>query len=218
MELKSRFKKFGEDFIPDIIEYLKEFIEREPGVTISVGCDSVQKKRKTLFAITIMLYNRDIKNGAHVVFFRENLPKIRDNFDRLSREVTFIQDISEFLEAELSKFYTRKDLSEIEIKKYKFHTLKCNGEYENLSNYDESIVTKNLPLTDLEKNFKFKLVDIHLDFNYKEGKNDSKGYAKNKSYLAYKAYVPWLRGSGWRVWVKPHSHASSSAADLLIQD
>ena len=218
MEIKSKFKTFGGDFIPDIIEYLKVFVKNQPGVTISVGCDSIQKKRKTLFAITIMLYNQDVRNGAHVVFFRENIHKIRDNFERLTREVTFAQEMAEYLEKELSSFYQRGDLSELELKKYKFHLAKCNGEFPNLSTFEEHSVTKNLTLTETEKNFKYKLVDIHLDFNPKEGQNDRRGYAKNRSNVAYRSFVPWLRGSGYRVWVKPLSFASSSAADLLVQD
>jgi predicted RNase H-related nuclease YkuK (DUF458 family) len=218
MEIKNKFKKFGGEFIPDIIEYLKEFLNKQPGVTISVGCDSIQKKRKTLFAITIMLYNQDIRNGAHVVFFRENIHKIRDNFERLTREVTFAHELAEYLEKELATFYQRLDLTELELKKYKFHLNKCNGEFTNLSTFDELSVTKSLSLTESEKNFKYKLVDIHLDFNPKEGQNDSRGFAKNRSNVAYRSFVPWLRGSGYRVWVKPYSHASSSAADLLVQD
>ena len=38
------------------------------------------------------------------------------------------------------------------------------------------------------------------------------------SYAAYKAYTPWLRGLGFRTWAKPLAHASSTAADLLLQD
>lgn len=218
MELRSKFKKFDGVFISDIIDYLKEIIKKEPSITISIGCDSVQKKRKTLFAITIMLYNQDVKNGAHVVFFRENQPKIRDNFERLCREATYTQEIAQFLELEMSDFYKRSDLNEYELKKYKFHLAKCNGEYANISTFDETSITKNLQLTETEKNHNFRLVDIHLDFNFKEGSRDIKGNGKNRSYPAYKALVPWLRGSGWRVWVKPLSHASSSAADLLVQD
>jgi predicted RNase H-related nuclease YkuK (DUF458 family) len=217
MELRNKFKKFTGEFIPDIVEYLREFLSGQPGVTISVGCDSVQKKRKTLFAITLMLYDQDIKNGAHVVFYRENLPKIRDNFERLCKEATFTQEVANFLEYEISGFYQRTDITELELKKYKLHLAKCNGEYSNLSNFDETSIIKNLQLQESEKIFNFKLVDIHLDFNYKEGSRDIKGNGKNRSYPAYKALVPWLRGSGFRVWVKPLSFASSSAADLLVQ-
>jgi predicted RNase H-related nuclease YkuK (DUF458 family) len=63
-----------------------------------------------------------------------------------------------------------------------------------------------------------RMVDIHVDFNPFEGSLNEKGMHKNKSYSAYKSYVPWLRGMGFRTWAKPQSPASTSAADLLLQD
>lgn len=218
MNVTKRFKKFGGQYIPDIIEYLKEYITQEPNVTISLGCDSVQKKRKTIYAITIMLYNTDIKNGAHVVFFRENITKLRDNFERLHKEAQYVHEIGEFLQKELEGFYVRKDLTEIERKRYKFHVAKCNGEFSHVSCFDEDVVTKNINLTSADKVFEFKLIDLHLDFNPVEGSVDKKGQAKNRSNLSYKTYVPWLRAMGYRVFAKPVAYSATSAADLLLQD
>lgn len=218
MDIRKRFKKFGGEFIPDIIEYLKDYIKQEPNVTISLGCDSVQKRRKTIYAITIMLYNTDIKNGAHVVFFRENINKVRDNFERLHKEAQFVHEIGEFLQKELEGFYVRKDLTEIERKRYKFHVAKCNGDFSHVSSFDEDTVTKNINLTPVDKMFEFKLIDLHLDFNPVEGNVDKKGHAKNRSNLSYKTYVPWLRGMGYRVFAKPVAYGATSAADLLLQD
>ena len=216
--LKERFKTFGGDFITDIVEYLTNYISNNPEVTISVGCDSVQKKRKTLYAVTLMMYNQDYRNGAHIVFFRQNLPRVKDNFERLHKEVLLVQEVAEFIEQELSDIYIRKDLSSIERKKYKFHINKCNGEYINLPNMQEDSFIKNIELTDGEKNQDYKLIDIHLDFNPNEGGVDFRGYHKNKSFVCYKSFVPWLRGMGYRVWAKPNAYAASSAADLLLQD
>jgi predicted RNase H-related nuclease YkuK (DUF458 family) len=64
----------------------------------------------------------------------------------------------------------------------------------------------------------FRLVDLHVDFNPVEGNINDRGVSKNKSYFAYKAYVPWLRGMGFRTWAKPLSHAATTAADLLLKD
>ena len=114
---QNRFKRFGGDYIPDIIQYLKEYIEKDPGVTISVGCDSIQKRRRTVYAITIMMYNGDLKHGAHVVFFRESCPKIRDNNERLFKEAQYLHDIGTYLDNELSQFYKRSDLSEKEMRR-----------------------------------------------------------------------------------------------------
>jgi predicted RNase H-related nuclease YkuK (DUF458 family) len=215
--LRNRFKKFGGEFIPDIVEYLKEQIERDPFITISVGCDSVQRHKKTLFAITLMVYNTDIKNGAHIVFFRDNQIKIRDNQERLQKEALIIHEIAEFLNQELSQFYVRKDLTELSRKEYKYHLERCLGKFDYVRNQDEDNVIKNIQLTDNEKQIQFNTIDIHLDFNPSEGKTDKRGYSVNKSNMAYKSFVPWIRSLGYRVWVKPLAHASTSAADLLLQ-
>jgi len=217
ISINSRFKKFGGEFIPDIIEYLKDQIERDPNITISLGCDSVQRHRKTLYAITLMVYNTDVKNGAHIVFFRDNQVKIKDNQERLQKEALIIHEVAEFLNTELGKFYARKDLTELSRKKYKYHQQKCLGKFDYVSITDEENVIKNITLTDNEKSVEFNLIDLHLDFNPSEGKLDSRGYSKNKSNQTYKSFVPWLRSIGYRVWVKPLAHASTSAADLLLK-
>ena len=210
---RNKFKQFGGQWIPDIIEYLKSKIELNPGITISVGCDSVQKRKRTIYACTNMLYNNDVKNGAHVVFFRENHDKVRDNHERLHKEAQMALDIAEFLNKELEGFYTRTDLTEYERQKYKFHLLRCNGEYAHLQNHDVEGFVRNLTLSEFEKTNPYKLVDIHIDFNPAEGES-----RKNKSNAAYHAYVPWLRGMNYRVWAKPDGAASTSAADLLLRD
>jgi predicted RNase H-related nuclease YkuK (DUF458 family) len=165
-----------------------------------------------------MLYNQDIRNGAHVVFFRENVDKIKDNFERLHKEAQFCHDISEFLNKELEPFYSRKDLNEYERKKYKFHLMRCEGKYDYVPPHQEETFIKNISLSEYERVNNYNLVDIHVDFNPRSGSISERGVSKNKSYLAYNAYVPWLRGLNYRVWAKPQSPASSSAADLLLQD
>ena len=209
---RDRFKKFGGQFIPDIIEYLKEQLEIDPGMTISVGCDSIQLRRRTIYAITIMMYNSEVKKGAHVVFFRDSCPKIRENQERLYKEALYLHDLGTFLDENLSPFYKRSDLNDIERKRYKYHLAKCNNEYAHVPNHQEEGVIKNLLMTPAD-NIEFKLVDLHVDFNPFEGTS-----GKNKSYVAYKSFVPWLRGLGFRVWAKPSSSASSSAADFLLKD
>ena len=208
---KDRFKKFGGEFIPDIIQYLKDYIEKDPTVTISVGCDSVQMRRRTVYAVTIMLYDKDIKNGAHVVFFRESQTKIRDNNERLFKEAQYLHDLGTYLDEELSHFYKRSDLNDFEKNRYKYHLAKCNGEYGHVPSHLEEGVIKNLVLE--PEQIPTKLVDLHVDFNPHEGKS-----GKNKSNTAYRSFVPWLRGLGFRTWAKPLAYASTSAADLLLKN
>ena len=211
--INSKFKKYEGTKIPDIVQYLREYIEKNPTVTISVGCDSIQRRRKTVYAVTIMMYDTDIRNGAHVVFFRESHLKIRDNHERLHKEAEYVHDIGTYLHDELSTFYTRKDLTNIERQKYKYHLAKCNGEYAYVMPHQEGNVIEHMPLVPADM-CDYKLVDLHVDFNPFEGSVD--GVSKNKSYVAYKSYVPWLRGLGFRVFAKPLGFSSTSAADLLL--
>lgn len=209
---KKRFKRFGGEFIEDITEYINEYINNDPTATIAIGNDSKQRRRRTMYANTIMLHNSDIRNGAHVVFFRESVPKVYDTFTRLYKEAEFMLELANYLQEELEPFYIRKDLTLTERRRYKLHILREEGQYRNISLSEESILLKNLHLTESEKNQQYKLIDIHLDFNYEEGKD-----SRNKSYAAFKAATPWLRGQGFRVWNKPNSPAASSAADLLLK-
>ncbi len=214
---KSKFKLFGGEYISDIVQYIKDYIEVDPNVTITVGCDSIQKRRRTVYAITVMMYNTDLRNGAHVVFFRESCDKIRENQERLYKEAEYLNDVGNYLDTELSTFYTRKDLTELERKKYKYHLARCNHEYSHVPIHQEEGVMNALVLTPADR-MDFRLVDLHVDFNPNEGTKNERGVSKNKSYIAYKSYVPWLRGMGFRTWAKPLSFASTTAADLLLQD
>lgn len=214
---KNKFKLFGGEYIPDIIEYLREYLDKDPTTTITIGCDSIQKRRKTIYAVTIMLYNGGMRNGAHVVFFRDSFNKVRDNQERLYKEAQYLYDIGTYIDKELSGFYKRQDLTDLERKRYKYHLLRCDGKYANIEPHREEGVMSNLLLSPVDM-ADFKIVDLHVDFNPVEGNINERGVSKNKSYVAYKGYVPWLRGLGFRTWAKPLSHAASTAADLLLKD
>lgn len=217
MNYKSNFKKFGGEIIPDITEYLKEILDKEPKSTISVGCDSIQARRKTIYAITVMVYNSNVKKGAHVVFFRESCPKIRETQDRLYREAKYLHDVGEFINSELENIgYQRNDLDDLERRKYKYHLLKSAGEYSNVEIHNEEAVVRNLILTDDDIRYDQKLIDLHADFNPFESTNYDKGH-RNKSFIAYKSYSPWLRGLGYRLWCKPLAHGATTGADLLLK-
>jgi predicted RNase H-related nuclease YkuK (DUF458 family) len=96
--------------------------------------------------------------------------------------------------------------------------MKCSSEHDHIQPSDIDKYINHLSLTDFEKSVDYKLVDIHLDFNPFETTAHSRGKTNNKSNVAYKAYVPWLRGMNYRVFSKPQSFAATSAADLLLQD
>lgn len=212
---KDKFRKFNGEMIPDIVEYIKEYLIKDPTATITVGCDSVRKKDRTVYAITIMMYNSDIKNGAHIVFYKESQYNVKNAQDRLYREAEYLYNIGIFLDEELSPFYKRKDLNETEIKKYKYHLSKCNGEYSYISPQKEKTFIENLKLSKSEIDSVFRLVDLHVDFNPYEFNYGGRSNSRNKSFIAYKNYVPWLRGTGFRTWAKSESFAAKSADSLL---
>ena len=212
---KSRFKKFGGEQIPDVVEYIREIMEREPGSVVSVGCDSIQVRRRTIYAVTVMIYDTEVKKGAHVVFFRESCPKIRETQERLYKEAQFLHDVGTWINDELEKVGVTRNLPELEKRKYKYHLLKSAGEYANVELHNEEAVVRNLVMTDGDL-MDTKVIDLHVDFNPFESSQYEKGH-RNKSFIAYKSYVPWLRGLGFRVWSKPSAFAATSAADLLLK-
>lgn len=212
---KSRFKKFGGEQIPDVIEYIREIMEREPGSVVSVGCDSIQVRRRTIYAVTVMIYDTEVKKGAHVVFFRESCPKIRETQERLYKEAQYLNDVGTWINDELEKVGVTRNLPELENRKYKYHLQKCAGEYTNVELHNEEALVRNLVMTDADL-IDNKVIDLHVDFNPFESSQYEKGH-RNKSFVAYKSYVPWLRGLGFRVWAKPMAFAATSAADLLLK-
>ena len=212
---KSRFKKFGGEQIPDVVEYIREIMEREPGSVVSVGCDSIQVRRRTIYAVTVMIYDTEVKKGAHVVFFRESCPKIRETQERLYKEAQYLNDVGTWINDELEKVGVTRNLPELEKRKYKYHLLKSAGEYANVELHNEEAVVRNLVMTDGDL-MDTKVIDLHVDFNPFESSQYEKGH-RNKSFIAYKSYVPWLRGLGFRVWAKPLAFSATSAADLLLK-
>lgn len=102
---KKKFKKFGGENIENIIDYLKDYVKRGDDMRVIVGCDSQQKRRFTLYALTIVLYDQERHNGAHVLFMRIREKKERDLTKRLMNESLYALDLSEWLDKELKDYY-----------------------------------------------------------------------------------------------------------------
>lgn len=210
------FQTFDGVKIDNLVEYIAEKTKINPNLTISVGCDSLQTN-PIVFVTTVMLYDSISRNGAHVIFNRLSIPREKMNFfTRLQHESELALEIAELLDTSLEAIFERRDLTDLERKKYKFHLLKNNGYFSDIDiRYEENVV-RNLTLTDAEKATQYRLVDIHVDYNSKEGNIDKKGVPKNKSHISYKSWVPYLRSLGFRVFAKPSAVAASSAADILL--
>lgn len=93
------WKKWNGERILDINQYVLNYIKNvDKNAKIIVGCDSDNHARKTNYAITIIFYNENLRNGAHVVSARYNVPKIKDVVTKLWNEAVFVHDIAESLD------------------------------------------------------------------------------------------------------------------------
>lgn len=90
-----RFRKLGDQREVDIVSYIKEFLEKNPGADLLIGCDSHNTGRLTHYATVIVLH--ESCKGGHVLYERKSFPKIHDKFTRLFREAEFSVNIAEFL-------------------------------------------------------------------------------------------------------------------------
>ena len=104
---RRKFRKYSGDVIEDIIEYLKDNVEKGEDVRITVGCDSQQRRSYTLFALTIILYDEIRHKGAHVVYMKIRTKKERDIFSRLMRESIYSMELAEWLEGKLEGIYEK---------------------------------------------------------------------------------------------------------------
>lgn len=217
--MERKFKKFGGEIVKDLGQYAREHLEKNPGETIYVGCDSDVRKngRKVMYADVIAFYNNDLRAGVHYVFNRELLEgfpikitktgnSVEDRktqrkaltssiFQRIWGEVQRLEEVAEYFERELEGVYVRKTPEELVKLGYGAH--------------------------------QSKLVDIDIDINPNPGWSSYQielikmgkepGIPKNRSYIVYDAAKSYLEGKGYRVRFKPHSWAASCAADMICK-
>ncbi len=69
----------------DLDTYLSEYLSNNPDAHIIIGCDSKNRENETVYGLVIVLYKE--KKGGHVLYAKERIPRIRDRWSRLWREV-----------------------------------------------------------------------------------------------------------------------------------
>lgn len=98
--MELRFKSLGtHQYVDDIFGYIKEKIQLVPETKLYVGTDSQNGRRSTTYATVIVLHYNEHDNGkgAHVLYSKEVLPKMRDRFARLWGEVERSVEVSNML-------------------------------------------------------------------------------------------------------------------------
>ena len=71
----------------DLKHYLENWISKNPGYRIYIGCDSHNENRTTTFAVVIVLHYSS--GGGHVLYSRRKFPRMVDRHQRLWKEVEF---------------------------------------------------------------------------------------------------------------------------------
>lgn len=79
------FKRLSDHQIVDVGDYVMNYLIDHPGTDIYVGCDSQNTKDRTVYATVVVLHKNS--KGGHVLYVRESVPKILNNFNKLWGEV-----------------------------------------------------------------------------------------------------------------------------------
>ena len=89
--------------IENLTTYVKKYLELHPDSTISIGCDSIQRRSDIVFAVVIVLCP-PFRKGSHVLYTRDfedrkKFGKISNDqiFERLSKEAFRSIELYNFL-------------------------------------------------------------------------------------------------------------------------
>lgn len=102
------FKKLGEETIPDLGTYVRDYVALHKDVTIMVGCDAADSGWYLRYCTVVLL--RHAGKGAHFLFNKDSIKKTSPKklkspdeiFRKIWGEVDRIYEVSEYLEAELT--------------------------------------------------------------------------------------------------------------------
>lgn len=112
------FRKLGDHTpVNELGAYIKEQISSGPNVRIYVGSDSHNTNHETKLATVIVIHHGN--NGAHVLYTKASMPRIKDRFSRLWLEVTSSVELALHLQNELGIKVTYVDLDLNEDPRYK---------------------------------------------------------------------------------------------------
>ena len=98
--MEREFKTLSTKQRVDLVKYVKDYTERNPGVEVLIGCDSQNRLLTTVYALVVGLYKPG--KGAHVLFSKFSTGRERENTPRLLNEVWSSVEIAELLRSELS--------------------------------------------------------------------------------------------------------------------
>ena len=106
---KFEFKLWSGKRIKDIKSYLTEYFDKNETDRIYIGCDSQNVGKKTKYAVAICLYSEMLQKGAHVIYVKDNIPRIDEHTQegiqrKLWGESERVYEVAEFLQNELADY------------------------------------------------------------------------------------------------------------------
>lgn len=81
-----------------VFEHIRTTLSRNPQVEIVIGCDSQNYSQHTVYVTTIVF--RFARNGAHVIYCKERVPRIMDMWTKLWGETQRSVTLAHAIEAQ----------------------------------------------------------------------------------------------------------------------
>lgn len=79
------YRILATETIVSLDSYLSHYLSENPDAQIIIGCDSKNRDSETVYGLVIVLYKE--KKGGHVLYAKQRVPRIRDRWSRLWKEV-----------------------------------------------------------------------------------------------------------------------------------
>lgn len=95
----DKFFKTQEGELINIVEHTLEQLKKWPNLKMYIGTDSQDDGDKTRYA-TVVVY-RYGNRGAHFVYYKEELPRIRDMYTRLFDEAQRTVAVAQMIDSEI---------------------------------------------------------------------------------------------------------------------
>lgn len=89
----TRYFQTEEGRLVNLSDHIIEVVKNNPNTQIYISTDSQNYGGKTVYAIAVVF--RYGLRGAHYVYRKERIPRIRDNFSRLWREAEYTIETAE---------------------------------------------------------------------------------------------------------------------------
>ena len=89
------FRSLSNEKVVDLIPYLNEKLSETEDTKIYIGTDSQNIGGKTVYASVIVLHYGN--RGAHVIYSRLKVDRIRERFAKLWKEVEMSMEIARYL-------------------------------------------------------------------------------------------------------------------------